>query len=216
MAADAIIGPTIEQLRANCPPFAGNVAGAADFRQGLVNYNANMKLPAGYVVPLDQTVEDDGYQAGNQVMTGLIQTIRKTIGIIVEFDATGDRRGQEPVMDYDTMEDALFSALLNWVPVLCRSPNGQGFAFEGGRFLDLDRARLFYQWEFTFRYQIDFTDGWPGDQGVPLTGIEVDIYTAPPFAPLPPADGSPPAAVIVIPTSDEPVSPAPLEEEVAT
>lgn len=210
MAADAVIGPTIEQLRANCPPFNGNVAGAAAFRQGLENYNANLPLPAAYVVPLDQATEGDG----NQSMTGLFQIIDKTVGIIVELDATADRRGQEGVMIYDVIEDALFGALLNWAPVACRMPNGQGFYFSAGRFLDLDRARLFYQWEFGLRYQITDADGWQGAPPEDLTGIEIDIYKAPPFAPLPPADGSPPAAIVVIPTSDEPVSPADDKEVV--
>jgi hypothetical protein len=194
MGADAVIGPTIEQLRAYCPLLAGNVAGAAEFRLGLQNYNANLPLPAGYVIPLDQEAEK-----GNEQMTGLFEVIDKTVGIVVEFDATPDRRGQAPVMNYDEMEDALFRAVLNWSPVMCRVLNNQGFYFSGGRFLDLDRARLFYQWEFTLRYQITDADGWQPPQGEDLVEIEVDIYHAPPFA-VPPADGSPPAAIIKIDT----------------
>jgi hypothetical protein len=196
MAADAVIGPTIEQLRSYCPVFGGNVAGAAQFQLGLQNYNANMPLPAGYVLPLDQVVEGER----NQNMTGLFQIIDKTIGIVVELDATPDRRGQAPAMTYDEMETAIFAAILNWSPVECRVPNKQGFYFAGGRFLDLDRARLFYQWEFTLRYQITDEDGWQGDPGVPLDTIELDIYKAPPFA-MPPADGRPPAAVAIIDTN---------------
>lgn len=202
-----ILGATIAQLRAYCPPFAGRVAGAADFQQGLRNYNENMPLPAAYVLPLDQDTEG----GGNQQMTGLFQIIDKTIGIVVELAAV-DRRGQAPAMQYDEIEAALFAALLNWAPIECRVPNRQGYSFHGGRFLDLDRARLFYQWEFLLRYQITDEDGWQPDSAAEdLLGIEIDIYTAPPFE-MPPPDGRPPAAVVVIPTSDQPVSPAAKED----
>ncbi|HSR78757.1 MAG TPA: hypothetical protein VLN57_19435 [Xanthobacteraceae bacterium] len=159
-------------MRAYCPPLARRVAGAADFRLGLQNYNANLALPAGFVIPLDQDSD------GPQNMVGIWQVVRKTIGIIVEFDATPDRRGQVPAMSYDAMEAALFHALLNWLPIECRSPNGQGYSFVGGRFLDLDRARLFYQWEFGLAYQLDDTDGWQPESEW-LRRIEVDIHKAP-------------------------------------
>ena len=87
-----ILDATIQQLRAYCPPFAGRVAGVADFRLGLQNYNATMLLPAAYVVPLDQ--ESDG----NSAMVGLYQFVRKTLGVVVELDARADRRGQDPAM----------------------------------------------------------------------------------------------------------------------
>lgn len=188
-----ILGPTIEHLRSYCPPFAGRVAGAADFQQGLVKYNENMPLPAAYVVPLNQEPEGDG----NQNMVGYWQIVDKTIGIVVELDARADRRGQDPAMNYDAIEAALFSALLNWAPVECRVPNRQGYYFAGGRFLDLDRARLFYQWEFTLRYQLDDDDAWQQPPAEDLCGVELDIYTAPPFE-MPPSDGRDPAAVVVL------------------
>jgi hypothetical protein len=170
-----ILDVTIQQLRAYCPPLAGRVAGAADFRLGLQNYNATMPLPAAYVVPLDQ--ESDGFAS----MTGLYQFVRKSIGVVVELDARTDRRGQDPAMNYDTIEAALFSALLNWVPGTCITQNNQGFWFQGGRFLDLDRARLFYQWEFALNYILDDTDGWnPDADAVPLESIELDIFLVPP------------------------------------
>jgi hypothetical protein len=192
VAADAVIGPTIEQLRTYCAPLAGNVAGAADFRLGLEKYNANMPLPAGYVLPLEQEVEH-----GNQQMTGLFEIIDKTVGIVVEFDATPDRRGQAPVMDYDTMEAAIFSSILNWSPVTCRVPNNQGFYFAGGEFLDLDRARLFYQWRFTLRYQITDADGFQPPAPEDLVSVELDIYRAPPWS-MPPPPPEEPAAIAVI------------------
>lgn len=188
-----MIGATIEQLRQFCPPFGGRVAGAADFNRGLLNYNENMALPAAYVVPLDQVIEDNG----NQNMVGLWQIIDKTVGIVVELDARADRRGQDPAMQYDSIEMALFAALLNWAPADCRGPNRQGYYFAGARVLDLDRARLFYQWEFTFRYQITDDDAWHEPEPGELCGVELDLFPAPPFE-MPPPDGRPPGAVVVL------------------
>jgi hypothetical protein len=185
-----ILEATIEHLRAYCPPLAGKVAGAADFRLGLQNYNANLTLPAAFVIPLDQDSD------GNQNLVGIWQVIRKTVGIVVEFDATKDRRGQDPTMSFDAMERALFAAMLNWAPVECRTPNGQGYVFAGGRFLDLDRARLFYQWEFALDFQIDDADGWQ-PESEPLREIWVNIHKAPL------ADHPDPAAVVRITTTEE-------------
>ena len=168
-----IIDATIQQLRTYCPLLGGRVAGTADFRQGLENYNAALAQPAGYVVPLDQDSD------GNTVMIGLIQVVTKRIGVIVEFDARADRRGQWPTMNYDLMEAGIMAAILNWRPVECRTLNQQGFWFHGGRFLDLDRARLFYQWEFALNWQITDDDGWH-DPDYPLVSVEVDIFKVPP------------------------------------
>jgi hypothetical protein len=196
----SVIDATITQLKAYCPMLAGNVAGAADFRLSLQNYNATLPLPAAYVVPLDQDSD------GNQVMVGLIQVVTKRIGVVVEFDASPDRRGQDPAMSYDDMEAALFAAILNWRPEDCRTLNNQGYWFHGGRFLDLDRARLFYQWEFALNWQITDDDGWH-DTGIPLQSIEVDIFKVPPQD----MTTDTPPAVIVIDTADD--TPIPQMED---
>lgn len=202
--AVSVIDATISQLRAYCPPLNGNVAGAADFRLGLQNYNATMPapgpLPAAYVVPLDQDSD------GNQVMTGLVQVVTKRVGVIVEFDASADRRGQDPAMSYDDMEAAIFGAVLNWLPEDCRTLNNQGYWFHGGRFLDLDRARLFYQWEFALNWQITDLDGW-NPEAPPLTSIQVNVYNKPGALPVEdPPDV--PAAIVVIDTADNTPIPA--------
>jgi hypothetical protein len=170
-----ILEATIQHLREYCPPLAGRVAGAADFRLGLQNYNTNMVLPSGYVVPLDQ--ESPGFKS----LTGIWQNVTMVYGVIVEFDAQTDRRGQTPAMQYDTMQKALWAAMLGWVPEECRSPNQAGFWFSGGRFLDLDRARLFYQYEFAMLYQLNDEDGWQGDPGeqLDLEELWLDIHKAP-------------------------------------
>ena len=185
----------ISQLRANAPIFAGRVAGAAEFQAGLRNYNTSLPLPAAYVLPLGQEAD------ANQLWNGLIQIVHKTIGVAVELDAQQDRRGQAPTMNFEEIEAQIFASVLNLTIGECRMPRGA--AFSGARYLDLDRARLFYQWEFALDWQITDADGVQ-PESVPLETIEVDV-----FGPrgVPPS-GTPPAAVIVVPTGDPPYPPA--------
>ena len=187
MAAEApVIAATIAQLRAYCPPFGGRVAGAADFERGLRHYNANMVLPAAYVIAPSPASD------GNLALTGTLEYVRRTLAVVVELDATADRRGQAPVMTFEAIEAALQRALLNWQPGVCLTRNQQGYFFTGGRFLDLDRARLFYQWEFALDTQLDDTDAW-APPSEPLETIEVDIFKAPQTAT--------PAVIIKVPTA---------------
>ncbi|HEY6323478.1 MAG TPA: hypothetical protein VJA16_18205 [Thermoanaerobaculia bacterium] len=174
-----LIGSTIEQLRQYCPAFEGRVAGAADFALGLKEYNATMRLPAAYVLPLEQASD------GHQNMIGARQMLTRTVGVVVEFDARPDRRGQAPTMLYDETQAELCKAILNWQPAAAdggpgtgRVPNHQGYWLSGGRMLDLDRARLFYQWEFSVEWQLDDADAWewPAED---ITEIELDIHLQP-------------------------------------
>ena len=78
----------------------------------------------------------------------------------------------------------------------------QGAYFTGSNYLDLDRARLWYQWRFGLDWQITELDGVQ-PPSIPLESIEVDIYG--PHGP--PPVGTPPAAVVTIPTGDNPLPP---------
>lgn len=188
-----IIGSFIERLRGNAPIFGGRVAGAAEFYRGLRDYTTSMPMPAAYVLPLAQ-------EAGpNLIWNGLIQIVSKGIGVAVELDAQTDRRGQRPVMDFETIEAQINASVLNLLLPGCRMV--RGVYFTGARYLDLDRARLWYQWEYGVDWQIDDTDGVQPDS-IPLETIEVDLFKGPDVAP-----GTPPAAVIQIPTGDDPLPP---------
>ena len=187
------MGAFISQLRANAPIFGGRVGGAAEFYAGLRNYNTSMPLPAAYVLPLGQEAEP------NQVWNGLIQIVHKQVGVAVELDAQRDRRGQDPTMSFEEIEAQLFASVLNLEIGECRMVRGTSFS--GARYLDLDRARLFYQWEFNIDWQLTDADGVQ-PLSVPLQHVEVDIFKAPVTA------GDMPAAVVVVPTGDPPYPPA--------
>jgi hypothetical protein len=189
----SIIGGFISSLRMNAPIFAGRVAGAAEFYRGLRDYTTSLPMPAAYVLPLGQEAEP------NNNWGGLLQIIHKGIGIAVELDAQRDRRGQDPTMQFETIETQIFASCL-WLQLGdCRMARGSYFT--GARYLDLDRARLWYQWEFGLDWQITDADGVQ-PQSIPLESIEVDIFKGPNVAP-----GTMPAAVVQIPTGETPVPP---------
>lgn len=176
----SIIGTFIAQLRTFAPIFNGRVGGAAEFNAGLRNYNTALPLPSAYVLPLGQDAEpNDGW--GN-----LQQIVHKRIGIAVELDAQRDRRGQDPTMQFETIEAQLFASVLNLQIGQCRMARGSYFL--GARYLDLDRARLFYQWEFGLDWQITDEDG-VGQGGDP---IEIDqlwiLYWSAQQVPDPPVE----------------------------
>jgi hypothetical protein len=79
--------------------------------------------------------------------------------------------------------------------------DGRGMSFDGGRFLDLDRARVFYQWEFGVNWMITDEDGFQ-PPSFPLSTIEVDLFKAPANP------GDMPAVVIQVPTGNPPYPPA--------
>jgi hypothetical protein len=188
----SILGLFIAQVRLCAPIFQGRVAGAAEFNAGLKNYNTSMALPAAFVLPLGQEADE------NKWAPGLIQIVKKTIGIAVEFDAQQDRRGQSPTMQFEEIEAQLMASVLGLFIPNCRM--SQPIYFRGARYLDLDRARLFYQWEFGIDWQITDADGVQFES-IPLRMIELDVFHAPV------APGDIPPAVVVIPTGDPPYPP---------
>lgn len=164
----------ITQLRAYCSPLGGRVGGAADFSTGtetviaLTDPDGKLAYPCAVVIPLDDQAEEMDDAQGPQ----LNQMVTERMGVIVEFDASADRRGQTGVDQVQAMKYALHAAVLNWNPEPARSTNGLRYA--GGRLLQLDRARLF--WQFDYQLQCLLTDG-DGFQlrGDPLTDIEGHI-----------------------------------------
>lgn len=191
-----IIDTFILQIRANAPLFAGRVAGAAEFNAGLKNYNTSLALPAAYVVPLGQEADENIGLGGD-----LLQIVHKYVGIIVELDAQTDRRGQAPAMQLDLIEEQLNASVLNMILRDHCPRMSKGVYTRTARWLELDRARSFYQFEYGLDWQLGSQDGVQV-QSIPLAAIEVDIFKAP----VQPGDTPP--AVIRVPTGDPPYPPA--------
>ena len=167
------LAAVVQQIKDYAPVFEGRVAGAADFAAGLES-NVWGASPAAFVVPLEDEVTP------NDEQNAAFQCVTERIGIVVQFDNSADRRGQGVTLQYDAVRQALFGALLNWNadPVRGR----KAMAYAGGHALQLDRARLFFQWTFELEITIDDDDGftpcWPA-----LT--EIDANSDPGDPPFP-------------------------------
>lgn len=191
-----ILAAFISQLRAYAPVFEGRVAGAAEFVAGLRNYNPALPLPAAFVVPLPQEAEP------NVSWGGLQQVVHIGVGVIVELDAQTDRRGQAPAMNLDDVRDEVFASVLNYKPEDCHI--ARGAMYSGARPLDLDRARLFFQFEFNIDWQITDADGFQ-PHTIPLEAV--DAYIFGPHGP--PAPGTDPAAVVRVVADPDATLPPP-------
>jgi hypothetical protein len=191
----SIIAVCIAQLRTNAPVFGGRVAGAAEYYKGLRDYSTSMPLPAAYVLPLGFEAEPSRGMGGS-----LFQILHKHLGVAVELDARQDRRGQDPAMQLEDVETQINASILNLFLPGCRMSTG--IYAVGARYLDLDRARFWWQWEFGLDWQITDLDGVQ-PSSIPLDHIEVDIF-GPHGVPAP---GTMPAATVVVPTGEPPIPP---------
>ena len=179
------LNTVIQQLRTYCPTLAGRVGGAADFDTGVETVVAMtnpstgvLAYPSAVVIPLDDDTE------GNDLMIGLSQQVTETIGVVVTFDATADRRGQAPVTQVEAMKYELFRALLNFR--IQDDRTSLGIFYAGGSLLMFDRARLFWEFRFSHRILITDADGFP-TYGDPLEEITSTVPVPVPL-PDPPQD----------------------------
>lgn len=169
----------INQIRQYCPALT-TVGGSADFDAGLETTTNPESLPAAFVIPLAEEADH------NETQTGLRQSVWEHFMVVVEFSNVADRRGQAGVSQVEDMRWALFKALLNWraQPDLAQ----RGIEYSGGRLLGMDRARLWWSYEFSQEITIIDTDGYMPD-GVDLVHIHVDATVNQPH---PPAEPEPP------------------------
>lgn len=153
----------VAQMRSYCPLIGGRVSGVADFAKG-IETTANMVMPCAFVYQLEDIAGD------NTEMNGLWQLVHERFAVCVIFDNSGSRTGYAGQDQVDPMKWAIFKSILNWRYDPERST--KGIQYDGGRLLDFDRARLFYQWEFLNIQTIDQWDGFIVD-GPALTEIDL-------------------------------------------
>lgn len=151
----------IAQLRAFCPLFAGRVAGAAQFKR--LDETSTLDVPAAYVVPLDDNPGE------RMSLNDVRQPLLESFAVIVAISNATDERGQSAVYAaHDTVRAQLWAALLGWQPDGLEDQSiYRGIEYQGGNLLELDRSRLWYQYDFGAYREITPDDGW---QGVELAG----------------------------------------------
>lgn len=132
------ISPIIVRLRAQASTFNSRVAGAADFAE-LKDTDRRFAVPHAFVVFLAEEVEED------QTAGAVMQVIREVFGIIVAV-ANEDVRGQDACDQLSDIRDELWTALLGWSPDADTLP---GLEYEGSVQLDISRARVWHQFNFS-------------------------------------------------------------------
>lgn len=140
--------PIIAALRVRCPVFANRVAGAAQFK--LLPENAAFPVPCAFVIPLDDSPSESRSQ------NSLRQGLDDAFGVVVAVSNLVDEKGQGSASSIHAMRGILWGALLGWQP----DADYSGIVYEGGHALGMDRARFWYQFEFSAAMEIGPEDGW--------------------------------------------------------
>ena len=74
---------------------------------------------------------------------------------MVVVNNTQDARGQASVDVIEEAREALWKALLGWSP---DEKKYDGIVYQGGNLLDMHRAHLYYQFEFSAEFEIGSED----------------------------------------------------------
>jgi hypothetical protein len=138
----------IAQLKARCPTFGNRVAGAAQF--AAVPEATALAVPCAFVIPLGDNPEPSISQ--NQTR----QDLQEVFEVVVVLDNKPDERGQASGTSVHGIRAELWRALLGWKP----EERYEGIEYEGGDVLSIDRARLFWRFEFSSLMCIGPEDGY--------------------------------------------------------
>ena len=138
----------IQHLRLYCQTLGQNIAGAAQFKQ--LEEAANLPMPCAFVIPLDDNPQESRSQ------NDVLQIMTDSFAVIVALSNAVDEKGQIATVSVQSLRAELWKALLGWYPA---ERYGQ-ITYEGGSLLKVDRARLWYQFEFGAVMDICAADGW--------------------------------------------------------
>lgn len=135
-----IVSPAIARIRSQCATFSNRVAGAAELAAAQ-DAGDNITLPHAWVVYAGETAEPA--QTAGEVE----QVVELGFAVIVAVSNTTDRRGAAATDSIFTIRASLLAALLGWIPVagVCLAAT----EYRGSEFLQLDRARLWHQFNFS-------------------------------------------------------------------
>ena len=165
------LGPIIAELRSWARSCEQRVYGAAEFT--IIDSTTALQMPCAFVLPLGESV------ITNDVNNSIYQqAIEQSFGVAVYVSTANDEQG---VIAFDRIEELkaeVLSAIAGWAP----EEMSEWVTYEGASVLDLNRARLCVQFEFTVAYPIEDhqTRHWRDLEGLgPLTGIDVDVDLMP-------------------------------------
>jgi hypothetical protein len=137
----------IRRLREVATTFERRVGGTALFEALSSDDNTDIPLPYAFVVPLHEVAESNEDLSTPQM-------VYERFGIVVAVDnkpQRDDGLGLIALDELRALRQELFNGLLGWSPLSYLSD----VSYVGGRHLKMTRARLWHQYEFTFKYQVN-------------------------------------------------------------
>ena len=127
--------PIIQELRAHCPGFNGRVFGVGTFSRLDESVAAEL-LPAAFVIPVSEDPEDPA------VINRYKQQVRFNFAVILMVANTEDEQGLTAWEKSVDLKKEVFKASRDWIQ------------FESLTVLDLNRAALTVQLDFSCQYEI--------------------------------------------------------------
>ena len=137
-------------LRERVPDFAARVTGSAEFRP--LAEVGKLSLPCAYVIPLHDETDEQKSQ------TDYWQKCTDGFSVVVALDNRLSELGLESVDDaVHIVRRKLWRALLGWSP---SEEYTRGIEYRGGLLLDMNRAILYYKFDFQATFEIGPEDTW--------------------------------------------------------
>ncbi|WP_303674783.1 phage tail terminator protein [Vampirovibrio chlorellavorus] len=168
MNLDAII---IQLREHTLPTFNRRVHGAAEFAPISDLDKTDLPVPCAFVIPLADRAQP---QAEQNIE---IQDLEERFGVIVAISNVQDRTGLKAVLDVYAVRDTIWRAILNWTP---DAQTYKPIRYYGARLLSMNRAVLFWMFEFYAKTTIVDADGYqPELMDLKTIHIDHDLGPAP-------------------------------------
>ena len=143
------IGPVALKIRLAETRFGNNVFGAAELAMAL---EYTLKQDCAFVVQVSETATN------NNLDGGISQVISEKFAVMVALNNGESEKGKTGVIAFDKLAEAraqIFKAILGWQITGAESL----VEYAGGKVAGINRAYLWYQFEFTVDTRIDDDDG---------------------------------------------------------
>lgn len=164
-----VLSRVVEELRARCLPFNGNVAGPCEWARFYYFHEEAPGYPCGYVELENESPEE------NRGATGYLQSVKVNFGVIILVE-NEDSRGQSALEQIEDIQPHVFHSILNWTPdVQYIDP----IVYEGKEYVYTDRARMAVRLDFSYFYHLDDSDTRHGDDLNDLPPYKGADVTAP-------------------------------------
>lgn len=158
------LSPIVLKIRAQETEFGNYIGGAAELALAM---EYSLTKEAAFVIQLAETATPNDYDST------INQKISERFAVVVALDNGTSDRDKMGLIAYDRLQGIrteLFGAILGW-----QMPGAEGLIeYSGGKVLGINRAWLWYQFEFSVDTRITDSDGT--DNGADDLGWFDTIY----------------------------------------